>query len=117
MSAATLQAPLFVQTQFNWDEEPIQSLNTALAEKPNCLPVDSKPSENIVSMGHMSVGQSSRSARSSQTANRIGGCVHVGSPLVKVLNKYGFSLDDLLVEIERQKQTTPMHTTQKKIAS
>ena len=100
MSTATMRAPIFVQTQFNWDEEPILSMGTTtLANEPSSPSAGSRTTTNRTSNG-----QSNRSKRSPQPTNRIGGCVHVGSPLVKVLGKYGFTLDDLLIEIERQKK-------------
>lgn len=102
MSTATMRAPIFVQTQFNWEEEPIQSMGaTTQSDESSITSVSSRPSTSRTSSG-----QINRSKRGPQPTNRIGGCVHVGSPLVKVLGKYGFTLDDLLIEIERQKKAS-----------
>ncbi|MCU0719586.1 MAG: hypothetical protein MUC83_07770 [Pirellula sp.] len=100
MSTATMRAPTFVQTQFNWDEEPILSIGTVKQSDETSSPsVVSRPSTTRTPSG-----QINGTKRGPQPTNRIGGCVHVGSPLVKVLGKYGFTLDDLLIEIERQKK-------------
>jgi len=106
MSNATLRAPTFVQTQFHWEDEPI--LSTGTATQSSKSQQSSTPHSSVVSprtsASRNSTVQANRSSRGPQSTNRLGGCVHVGSPLVKVLGKYGFSLDDLLIEIERQKK-------------
>jgi len=100
MSAATLAAPVFVQTHFNWDEETV-----ALSDQATCI---ANSCESFARTEALAIRKPSarrgRNPVESKSNNRIGGCSHVGAPLVKVLSKYGFSLDDLLVEIERQKK-------------
>lgn len=102
MSTATMRAPSYVQTLFHWDEQPAQVVKTLTpTDKSNSRSVGLKVGNELTAHNH-----TNRSATVTQSSNRIGGCAHVGSPLVKVLNKYGFTLDDLLVEIERQKQAS-----------
>lgn len=106
MSNATLRAPAFIQTHFQWDDETILSTVTETQSKSSQQ--SSKPHGSAVNartaVGSNANTQANRSSRGQHSNNRLGGCVHVGSPLVKVLGKYGFSLDDLLIEIERQKK-------------
>ncbi|XZE19971.1 hypothetical protein SH449x_005304 [Pirellulaceae bacterium SH449] len=98
MSAATLTAPQYVQTQFRWDEDRVVTVkeNTVNLAPERQSAVSCPP--RTIPNGSETVQTSARNPK-----QRSGGCVHVGAPLVSVLNKYGFSLDDLLVEIERQK--------------
>ncbi|MFN7875491.1 MAG: hypothetical protein ACK5PB_09240 [Pirellula sp.] len=105
MSNATLRAPAFVQTHFQWDDEAIlstltetQSKSSQQASNPHGSAVNPR-----TAVSRNANSQKNRSSGVAPSTNRLGGCVHVGSPLVKVLGKYGFSLDDLLIEIERQK--------------
>lgn len=98
MSAATLAAPHYVQTQFRWDEDRV----VIEKEGSGDLSLERKPAiSHPTRVTPNKAGTVQNSAGSLK--QRTGGCVHVGTPLVNVLNKYGFSLDDLLVEIERQK--------------
>lgn len=106
MSNATLRAPAFVQTHFQWDDEAILSTVTetqSRASQQACKPHGSAVNARTA-VDSNSNTQAYRSSRGQHSNNRLGGCVHVGSPLVKVLAKYGFSIDDLLIEIERQKK-------------
>lgn len=98
MSAATLTAPQYVQTQFRWDEDRALTVKERSAD----LPSETKPA---ISYPTRDIPNKERTVQNSAVSlkQRTGACVHVGAPLVNVLNKYGFSLDDLLIEIERQK--------------
>lgn len=104
MPAATLAAPLFVQTQFNWDDEPIGSVSVAREVDRDQRSIPTVSSTTAKSTFGKSTLSRARQPDASDSGSRIGGCVHVGAPLVKVLSKYGFSLDDLLEEIDRQKK-------------
>jgi hypothetical protein len=98
MSAATLTTPQYVQTQFRWDEDRAVTATERSAD----LSAEKKPA---LSYPTRAIPNKSETVQNFAVnpRQRTGTCVHVGAPLVNVLNKYGFSLDDLLIEIERQK--------------
>jgi hypothetical protein len=85
------ESPVYVQTQFIWDEPTVAQ--SAVVDS------RTRPTEAVTR-------DSGRRTKIAPTRGgvRHGKCEHVGSALVSVLGNYGISLDDLLDEIERQRK-------------